>query len=321
LQQRCSVEEDALKRIVFAEGEEIRVLQAVQQLVDEQRIFPILIGRPDIIERRWSMLGLRFDLKKDIEIVDPGHDLRYENYWKCYHSLVGRRGITPSDAKNLLRTNSTIIAALMVHKHDADGLICGTVGRYADHFRPILQILGVNKNASLCASLCALIMDQGPLFFCDPYLNVDPSADELKEMTLMAAKEVERFGIAPKIAFVSHSNFGTSKLPSASKMQHAIDALHQLHPDLEVDGEMHVDAALCEDIRKKIFLHSRLSGSANLLIFPNIESANIAFNMAKTLGDGFVVGPILMGLSVPTHILTTETTVQGIVNMASLAAS
>jgi len=306
-------------RIAFAEGEEPRVLQAVQTLVDEKIGTPILVGRPDVIARRLAALSLRMQPGVDFKIVDPNHDDRYHTYWTAYHRLMERKGISPDVAKTVVRTNSTVIASLMVHLGDADEVICGSIGRYVDHFRFIKPILGPDLEGGDCAALCALTLESGPLFMCDPYVNVNPTAEQLAKMTILSAKQVRRFGITPKVALVSHSNFGSSHLDSARKMQQTLTLLQKQAPELEVEGEMHADVALCPDIREKVFPNSKLQGPANLLILPNIESANIAFNIAKSLGNGLSIGPILMGMQGKVHILTSTVTVRGIINMAALS--
>ncbi len=306
-------------RIAFAEGEEARVLQAVQTLIDEKIGFPILVGRPDVIARRIVSLGLRLTQGTDFEVVDPNQDARYHTYWTTYHRLTERKGISPDMAKTLVRTNTTIIAGLMAYLGDADAVICGSIGRYVDHFLRLKQILGTDPNFSQCAALCALIVDDKPLFICDPYVNVDPTAEQLVEMTLLSAHQIKKFGIVPKVALLSHSNFGTSRTESAKKMGQVFALLQKAAPDLEVEGEMHADAALCSEIRERIFPNSCLKGTANLLIMPNIESANIAYNISKTLGNCQTIGPILMGIQGAAHILTSSETVRGIINMAALA--
>ncbi len=306
-------------RIAFAEGEEERVLQAVQTLVDEEIGYPILVGRPEIIQRRITALGLRLEQGTDYDVVDPNHDTRYHQYWTTYHRLTARRGISPDVAKTLVRTNTTIIAALMVHLGDADTLICGVIGRYIEHFRHLQQILGVHPQFNQCAALCALVRDHQPLFICDPYVNLDPTAEQLLEMTLLSAQQVRRFGLSPKIALVSHSNFGSSRSDSARKMQTVLQLVRQAAPDLEIEGEMHADAALCPEIRQKLFPDSYLKGAANLLIMPNIEAANIAYNLARGLGNEMIIGPILMGIRGSAQIVTTTTTVRGIIDMTALA--
>lgn len=306
-------------RIAFAEGEEPRVLQAIQTLVDEKIGTPILIGRPEVIARRIASVGLRIKQDVDFEVVDPNQDVRYHSYWSAYHRLTERKGISPDVAKTFVRTNTTIIASLMVHLGDADAVLCGSIGRYVEHFRHVKQILGTEPESSHCAALCALVWENDPLFICDPYVNVDPTPEQLAHMTLLSAEQIRRFGIVPKVALISHSNFGSSRTESARKMQHVLSILEQKTPDLEVEGEMHADAALCPEIRTRIFPNSKLQGAANLLIMPNIESANIAFNLARSIGNGLSIGPILMGIKGKAHILTSSVTVRGIINMAALA--
>lgn len=307
------------KRVTFAEGEEERVLQAAQILVDENIVRPILIGRPHVIEKRISRLGLRLDLGRDCDLIDPNSDVRYHTYWQTYHEIMERKGISPAVAKTLTRTNSTIIGALTVHLGDSDALICGTIGRYTEHFRHVRQILGLADNNHIASALSILVSDQGPLFICDPYLNIDPTAEDLKAMALLAIEQVERFGIVPKVAFVSHSNFGTGRTESSEKMRQALVLTRQALPGVEIEGEMHADAALNEEIRQRTFPNSRLKGPANLLIMPNIDAANIAFNLAKEASGGLAIGPILLGISKPAHILTASTSVRGIVDMSAFA--
>ena len=307
------------KRVTFAEGEEERVLQAAQILVDENIVRPILIGRPHVIENRVARLGLRLDLERDCDLIDPNSDARYHKYWQTYHEIMERKGISPAVAKTLTRTNSTIIGALTVHLGDSDALICGTIGRYTEHFRHVRQILGLSDNNHIASALSVLVSDQGPLFICDPYLNIEPTAEDLKAMALLAIEQVERFGIVPKVAFVSHSNFGTGRTESSEKMRQALALTRQALPDVEIEGEMHADAALNEEIRQRTFPNSRLKGPANLLIMPNIDAANIAFNLAKEASRGLAIGPILLGIAKPAHILTASTSVRGIVDMSAFA--
>lgn len=306
-------------RIVYAEGEEFQVLEAIQIIVDDNVARPILIGRPDVIQKRCETLGLRMKMHDDFEVVDPHQDERYYRYWTTYHSLVERRGIPPDVAKTLVRTNTTIIASLMIHLGDAEAMICGAVGRYIDHFRHIVQIVERSPSIKSYSSLCAVLFEHGPLFFCDPYLHEDPTADEIVEMTCLAAEQVMRFGLTPKIALVSHSNFGTSRLPSALKMQKALVKIRQSHPHFEIDGEMHAELALNARLRARIFPNSQLEGRANLLIFPDIESANISYNLLKT--GHTAIGPLLLGGKFPVHILTTASSARDIANMSALSVA
>ena len=308
-------------RLAFAEGEDNRVLQAVQSLVDRGIGRCILIGRPDVIKWRIENLGLRIQSGVNFDVVDPNNDERYSDYWQTYHSLMERKGITPDIAKIRVRTNNTIIASLMVRRGDADAIMCGVIGRYVEHFKDIRQIMGMSTDASLCAAMTTLILEDGPLFCCDPYLNEDPTAEMIVEMTRLAVQQVSRFGLKPKVALLSHSNFGSSGLDSAVKMRSVFEQVQKIYPELEIEGEMHSDAALDEVIRMRLFPNSKLKDSANLLIFPNIESANISYNMVKSITGCSTIGPILMGLSGVAHILTPSCSVRSIVNMAALSVA
>lgn len=307
-------------RVTFAEGEDERVLRAVQTIVDERICRPILIGRPSVIQMRIERLGLRLVLDQDYELIDPNNDNRFATYWHSYHLLMERKGITPDIAKMHVRTNTTIIAALTVYLGDSDAMIAGSFGRYQKHLSNVLDIIPLRPEYGITAALSLLVMDQGVCFICDPYVNHNPSAQDIAEMTLLAAEQVCRFGIVPKIALLSHSNFGSSDDPSADKMRKALEIIKDQSPDLEVEGEMHADAALSEEIRSRIFPNSTLEGRANLFIMPSIDAANIAYNMVKVLSNGLSVGPILMGTTKPAHIVTPSISVRGLVNMAALAA-
>lgn len=306
-------------RVAFADAEDERVLWAVQTLVDEQICHPMLIGRPEVVHERIERLGLRLQENVDYTLINPQDDHRYLHYWQTYHHLMARKGITPDVAKVQVRTNTTVIAALMVHLGDADTMIAGCVGRYQKHVAHVINILDINPRHDMLAALSVLVLDQGVYFITDPYVNPETDAQQVAEMTVLAAEQVKRFGIEPRIALLSHSNFGSSKCPSAKKMRRAFQLLKDRHPELEVEGEMHADAALSEDIRKRIFPDSHLTGNANLLVMPSLDAANIAFNMTKVLGNGLHIGPILMGTEKPGHILTPSITVRGLINMAALA--
>lgn len=308
------------QRVCYCEGEEERVLQAVQTVVDESLAKPILIGRRNVVDMRIKHLRLRMEIDKDFELVDPEADSRYRDYWTSYHEIMERRGITPAMARTAVRTNTTVIGALMVHKGDADAVICGTEGHFKKHMNDVVSILGLKPGVETAAAMNALMLDRGTYFFTDTQVNPDPSISQISEMTLLAAEEIERFGIKPKIALLSHSNFGTHENQSAFKMRAAIADMRQRAPSLEIDGEMHADAALSEKIRKDIMPRSILEGEANLFVFPNIDSANISFNMVKVLGGGISIGPVLLGVSRPAHILTPSSTARGIVNMSALAS-
>ncbi|WP_032112316.1 NADP-dependent malic enzyme [Candidatus Paracaedibacter symbiosus] len=309
-----------MMRITFAEGEEEKVLRCVQSLCDEQICRPILVGRPNVIQMRIERLGLRLQAERDFDLIDPNNDSRYNTYWRAYHDLMQRKGITPDIAKTIMHTNNTVIAALTVHLGDADSMIAGTVGTYNQHLNDILDILKLSPDHDTVAALNMVILDKGVYFISDAYVNHSAKAEEIAEITILAADQVKRFGIVPKVALLSHSNFGSSNDCSAVKMRKALEILMDSHPELEVDGEMHGDAALSEVIRERIFPNSRLKGEANLLIMPSVDSANITVNMLKVLADGLSVGPILMGTEKPGHIVTPTITVRGLINMAALAA-
>mgnify|MGYP000318351275 CR=1 FL=1 len=309
----------APKRIAYCEAEETQVLLAVQTAVEENIAKPILIGREKVIKSRIERLGLHLKEGENYELVDPENDNRYRDYWESYHKIMERRGVTPSVAKTTLRTNTTVIGALMVRKGEADSLICGAVGQYSDHTKDIIDIIGLQPGVETPASLNGLLVSRGTYFFCDTQINPDPSIAQLSEMTLLAAEEVKRFGIHPKVALLSHSNFGNSPSPSSAKMRAAYQDIRRRDPELEIDGEMNGDAALSEAVRQNIMPNTTLEGSANLFIMPNIESANIAFNLVKGFTDGINIGPVLLGCARPVHIITPTVTTRGIVNITALA--
>ena len=308
-------------RVVFCEGEDERVLRAVQIVVDEGVAKPILIARPEVLIPRIERFGLRIRPGTDFEIVNPNSDPRFRDYWQEYYALYQRKGVSIEYAKREVTRRTTLIGALMVRRGDADAMLCGTIAQFSLHVDYIANIIGMRKGVNQFAAMNMLILPNRTLFICDTYVNPDPSAEQIAEITVMAADEVLRFGITPKIALLSHSNFGTSRNPSAQKMSRAREILEQRAPQLEVEGEMHGDAALDEEIRNKIFPNSRLKGEANLLIMPTLDAANITFNLLKTVsGDGITVGPILLGAAKPVHILTPTATVRRLVNMAALAS-
>jgi malate dehydrogenase (oxaloacetate-decarboxylating)(NADP+) len=308
------------KRVIFSAGEDDRVLRAVQVLLDEKLCQPILIGRPDIVRRRMARLGLRFKPGTDVELIDPSSDPRFDDYWRTYHRLMERRGVTEPTARNLVRSSPTLIGALAVHKGDADALIAGAFGRFRTHFSHVRDVVGLRPGVERMAAVSLLVMPARSLFICDTFVNEDPDPEEIADSTLLAADEVRRFGIEPKVALLSHSNFGSSDYPSAVKMREVLRLLNERAPDLEVEGEMQGDAALDEEIRLSLFPRSRLKGVANLLVCPSLDAANIAFNLLKVAADGLHVGPMLLGTTRPAHILTPSVTARGIVNMAALAA-
>ncbi|NGY04181.1 NADP-dependent malic enzyme [Solimonas terrae] len=306
-------------RIVFAEGEEERVLRAVQIAVDEKLARPLLVGRPAVIEHRISQYGLRLKAGQHYDIVNPEHDPRYREYWAAYHALMERRGITAQQAKLEMRRRTTLIASMLLKKGEADGMICGTISSVARHLRYIDEVIGKRAGISSYGAMNALILPDRQLFLVDTHINLDPSAEQLAEITLMAADEIRRFGIEPKAALVSHSNFGSSDAPSAVKMRQTLALLRERAPTLAVDGEMHGDCALDDAMRKSILPSTTLHGNANLLVLPNLDAANIAYNLLKTAaGNNVAIGPILLGAAAPVHILTPSTTVRRIVNMTAL---
>ncbi len=307
------------RRVAYGDGEEERTLRAVQAVIDDQLAQPILIGRRKVVEMRIKRLGLRMQPDTDFELVDPGDDPRYREYWTLYHSIMERQGVTPARARTIVRTRNTVIAALMVKRGEADALLSGLGGRYQNQIDDVEQVVGRRTGVRHLAAMNAVISPKGTLFLCDTYVNQDPTPAQIAEMTSLAADEIRRFGIAPKVALLSHSSFGTSAATSAAKMREALTLIEDRDPGLEVEGEMHGDAAINEAIRGRIFPNSRLAGQANLLIMPGLDASNIAFNLLKTVTDSVSIGPILLGTSQPAHILTPSLTVRGIVNMSALA--
>ncbi len=310
----------APRRIVFAEGEDERVMRAVQVVIDEGIARPILIGRPAILERRIDRFGLRMRIDHDFDVVNPEFDERYREYWQEYHSLTERRGVSVAYAKIEMRRRHTLIGAMMIHKGNADGMICGTFGTHALHLHYVDQVIGKRMGVKSYYAMNLLMLPQRNVFICDTYVNLDPDPEQLTEMTGLACEEIRRFGLAPRVALVSHSSFGASHSPAAAKMREALQLIWKRYPDLEADGEMHGDAALNAELRKLQVSHSKLKGDANLLIMPTLDAANISFNLLKTVaGDGITIGPILLGAAKAVHILTPTATVRRIVNMTALA--
>ncbi|OGB33702.1 MAG: malic enzyme [Burkholderiales bacterium RIFCSPLOWO2_12_FULL_61_40] len=310
------------KRVAYAEGEDERVLRAAQFAVDENLAQPILIGRPAVIAARIEKAGLRIRLGQDVECVNPEDDARFRQYWETYHRLMGRNGISIDAAKAAVRRSNTTIATLMVKLGDADAMLCGLVGRFDVHLDHIRDVIGVRPGASGLATLNALMLDKRTLFIADTFVNEDPDAEQLASIALMAADEVRRFGMPPKVAFLSHSMYGTSKRKSAIKMREAHALFCKMAPDVECDGELHGDAALSEDMRHAALMDNKLHGEANVLICPNLDAANILFNVLKmTGGHGVTVGPILLGAAASTHVLTPSSTVRRVVNMTALAVA
>ncbi|GKX57406.1 bifunctional malic enzyme oxidoreductase/phosphotransacetylase [Leminorella grimontii] len=311
-----------LKRIVFAEGEEERVLHATQEVVSQNLAFPILIGRPSVIEMRLKKLGLQLQIGRDFEVVNNESDPRFNEYWSEYHHMMKRKGVTREAARRRIISDPTLIGALMVKRGEADGLLCGVIGNYHDHYDVIQTMFGYRDGTSTAGAMNALLLPSGNTFIADTYVNDDPTPEQLCDITLMAAETVHRFGIEPKVALLSHSSFGTSDSPSAVKMRRVLELVKERAPNLEIDGEMHGDAALVEAIRNDLMPDSPLKGAANVLIMPNMESARISYNLLRvSSSEGVTVGPVLMGISKPVHILTPVASVRRIVNMAALAAA
>jgi malate dehydrogenase (oxaloacetate-decarboxylating)(NADP+) len=308
-----------LKRIVYAEGEEERVLRAVQVVVDENLARPILVGRPAVLEKRIEKFGLRLKLGQHFDVINPDFDERYRDYWQTYFQMGMRKGVTAEYAKLEMRRRHTLIGAMMIHKGDADGMICGTFGTTHIHLHYIDQVLGKRPGVDVYAAMNFIITPERQLALVDTHVNENPNAEELAEITVMAAEELERFGIRPRAALLSHSNFGSSNSESAQKMRAALELVRQRAPELEVDGEMHGDAALDSKLRNKAMPQSTLKGDANLLVMPNMDAANISYNLLKTAaGNGIAVGPVLLGCARPVHVLTPSATVRRIVNMTAL---
>ncbi|WP_028230061.1 NADP-dependent malic enzyme [Paraburkholderia mimosarum] len=317
--QLARAAEPEKKRIVFAEGEEERILRAVQIAVDEKLAKPILIGRPAVIEQRIARYGLRLVAGQDYTVVNTDHDERYREFWQTYAKLMARKGITQQMAKLEMRRRTTLIGSMLVEKGEADGMICGTVSTTHRHLHFIDQVIGKKAGCNVYAAMNALVLPNRQIFIVDTHVNVDPTPEQLAEITIMAAEEVRRFGIEPKIALCSHSNFGSSNAPSAQKMRDLLDILKERAPDLQVDGEMHGDVAIDANLRKEVLPESTLEGEANLLIMPNIDAANISYNLLKTAaGNNIAIGPILLGAAKPVHVLTASATVRRIVNMTAL---
>jgi malate dehydrogenase (oxaloacetate-decarboxylating)(NADP+) len=309
----------AHKRIVFCEGEDERVLRAVQAILDEGIAVPTLIGRPAVIERRIERYGLRLKAGEQFQIVNPESDPRYREYWQDYHRLMARRGVSPSFARLEMRRRTTLIGAMLLRKGEVDGLVCGTFSKPTLHLQYIDEVIGRHPSATVYAAMNGLILPGRQVFLVDTHINVDPSAEQLAEITLRAARVIERFGIRPKVALLSHSNFGTHDDTGAQKMRAALALIREQAPTLEIDGEMHGDAALDAELRAASLPESTLSGSANLLVLPNLSAANIAYNLLKTAaGQNVAIGPILLGAAAPVNILTPSATVRRIINLTAL---
>ncbi|WP_110876924.1 NADP-dependent oxaloacetate-decarboxylating malate dehydrogenase [Franconibacter helveticus] len=310
----------APKRVVLAEGEEARVLHATQELVSLGLAKPILIGRPSVIEMRVKKLGLQIQPGVDFEIVNNESDPRFKEYWNEYYTIMKRRGVTQEQAQRAVIGNTTVIGAIMVHRGEADAMICGTIGDYHEHFGVVREIFGYREGVKAAGAMNALLLPSGNTFIADTYVNDDPTPEQLAEITVMAAETVRRFGIEPKVALLSHSNYGSSSSPAASKMRETLALVRERAPELMIDGEMHGDAALIESIRNDRMPDSPLKGSANILIMPNVEAARISYNLLRvSSSEGVTVGPVLMGVAKPVHVLTPIASVRRIVNMVALA--
>jgi malate dehydrogenase (oxaloacetate-decarboxylating)(NADP+) len=306
-------------RVVFCEGEDERVLRAAQTICDEGLARPILIGRPEVVEKSIARHGLRIRAGEHFELVSPDSDPRYKELWQDYYGLMSRKGVGVEYAKREMRRRTTLIGAMLVRHNYADAMLCGTFGKHSLHLRYIETVIGLKPGIENFYAMNMLVLPRRTLFIGDTYVNYDPTAEQLAEMTLLAADEVARFGLVPRVALLSHSSFGTEDTPTAIKMRRALGILRDIAPQLEVDGEMHGDAALSDDIRRQVFPDSTLKGQANLLIMPTLDAANIAFNLIKTsAGDGLTVGPMLLGAARPVHILTPTATVRRIVNVTAL---
>jgi malate dehydrogenase (oxaloacetate-decarboxylating)(NADP+) len=312
----------APKRIIFAEGEDERTLRAVQIALEEGMVKPTLVGRPAVVAQRIERAGLHLKPGSDFQIVNPEDDPRFRQYWETYLGLKGRDGITPEMAKAAVRRSNTLIAALSVRLGHADGMLCGLVGRYEQHLDHVRDVIGRRSDAHHYAALNALMLDDYTLFIADTFVNEDPDSETLAEIAVMSAEAVRQFGLVPRVAFLSHSMYGSSTRASARKMRAARDLFATRMPDVEADGEMQGDAALNEEVRRSFLPEATLSGAANVLICPNLDAANILFNVLKmTGGHGITVGPILLGAAAPVHILTPSATVRRVVNLTALAVT
>ncbi len=313
--------EGARQRIIFAEGEDERVLRATQIILEEQLATPVLIGRPAVVEKRLQRAGLRIRPGVDFELVNPENDPRYRDCWMAYHKLMARRGVTPAVAKSAMRRDTTLMGAMLMKLGFADGMICGVLGQYSDHLQVVNEVIGKRSGVNVFAAMNYLMLPGRSLFIADTHVNENPNAEQVAEIAMLAADEVKRFGVHPKVALLSHSNFGSSSSESALKMSRAAALLPALSSgEMDVDGEMHGDSALSEEIRLSAYPDSALKGEANVLIMPNLDAANISYNLIKMIGgSGVTIGPILLGAAHPVHILTSSSTVRRVVNMTAMA--
>jgi malate dehydrogenase (oxaloacetate-decarboxylating)(NADP+) len=308
--------------VIYAEGEDERVLRAMRAILDEDLARPMLIGRPSVIESRIARFGLDLVAGRDFDLINPDSDPRYRGLCDDYYGLMSRRGVTPEIAKAAMRSNHCLIGAMLVRRGDAEALVAGPSGLYERQLEPIADVIGLRPGARLFAALSVLMLPQRTLFIADTYVNENPSAEDIAAIALLAAEEVRRFGLVPRVALLSHSSFGSSRGESARKMGRACGLLAELAPDLEADGEMKADQALVDDIRERVHPGSRLTGPANLLVMPNQDAANIALNLVKAAtGEGVTIGPILLGAAAPAHILTPSASVRRFVNITALAAA
>lgn len=310
---------EAPQRIAYADGEDEKVLRAVQIVLDDALAKPILIGRRYVVEKRIEKLGLRFKLDEDVELVDPQGDPRYRDYWTEYHSIMGRRGISPDTARTIVRTRASVIGALMVRLNDADATICGAAGRYERQLKNVRDVIGLREGVRRAYAVQLLILPTGTVFITDTNVNYDPTAEQVAEAAMLAAEAVAQFGLKPKVALVSHSNFGSSNSDSAHKMRSALSIIKERAPTLEVEGEMNANEALSGAARERVFPDSELTGAANLLVMPSLDAANIAFDLLRSMAQGLSVGPMLVGLAAPAHVVTPSITVRGLVNMSAVA--
>jgi len=309
-----------LQNVVLAEGESSRVLNAAQILVDDAICRPLLLGREEIIREKINALGLRLSIGDGFDVLDPGNNPNFDRHVDVYHRMMQRQGVSPEYASNVIRSRNTALGALLVSSFEADALVCGTQGAYARHLRYLCDIIGIRDDVSDISAVILMILNSGTVFLTDTHVTVDPSAAEVAETAAMAANIVTRFGMVPKVGLLSHSNFGSRNNSSATKMREARQIIRTQYPNLSVEGEMHADAALSQETRDRIFPNAGFEGAANLLVMPNLDAANITYNFVKTVGDGLPVGPILMGLRRPAHVVTESTTVRGIVNLCAIAA-
>jgi malate dehydrogenase (oxaloacetate-decarboxylating)(NADP+) len=307
------------RRLVYAEGEDAKILRAVQSVVDEGIARPILLARPEVLEARIAQLGLRLRLGIDLDVVNPQANPRHREYARAYHELLGRKGVSPEEAKTIVRNKTTALAALMVRLGDADAMLCGITGRFHDHLKHVVDLLGLREDVRRPATMSGVVLKKGAYFLADTFVNPDPDAEDIAEVTRLAAQAVARFGLTPKVALLSHSDFGSSPVPQAVKMREALALLQQALPELEVDGEMRGEAAIVERIRDEMLPGARLRGEANLLVMPSLDAASIALGLLTVLGDAVPIGPILLGVARAAHILNPAATTRGILNMSALA--